>query len=298
VAVIDVGVDTDHPALAEFIGKSQVDLTGGHASTPSFSHNNHGTAAAGLIASSVNAASGLLGSRPNVRIIPIKYAYHERPASDWIAVDGAQRNAINTAVELGARVVLCPWQMPEDHSVTDAIRTAIMVGCVIVCSVGNHGPLAPNAVTYPATLAGNRNPVLRDGVIAVSAINQFGEFKTHRFETEIIPSSDTDFGWGSNRGEEVSLAATGVELATTDNEGAYMTFSGTSAAAALVAGAAAVLLSLNTSACPGDIKSWLQQGADPMGPETPNKFFGHGRLNLAGAMRVARESIGAETCSD
>jgi subtilisin family serine protease len=298
LAVIDTGVDLDHPRLVDHIGRSGFDLTGDGDPRPRFAHNNHGTAAVGLAISVIFDAVRLLGVRRNVEILPIKYAYHETPAGDWLIRDGAQAKAIDLAVRAGADVLLCAWHMSASDDTTNAIKRAIRQSCLLVCPAGNHGPLAPNGVRYPATLAASDDPTLRDGVIAVSAVNQFDEFKTHRFDDETTPSSDADVDWGSNRGTEISLAAPGVGLTTTANGGGYMKFSGTSAAAALVGGAAAALLTAHPNATPNDIKTWLQRGADPAGPESPNKFVGHGRLNLAGAMRVARESIEAETCSD
>src|SRR5690606_11391683 len=114
-----------------------------------------------------------------------------------------------------------------DAPFEQALRDAITAGAVIVFPVGEHSPIddqmnvcsgaESRAVIYPALLAGSADESLSGGIIAVSATNQWDEFKTHFCDDEVDePSQDLDAFWGSNRGPEVSLSAPGVEIWSTN----------------------------------------------------------------------------------
>jgi hypothetical protein len=95
----------------------------------------------------------------------------------------------------------------------------------------------------------------------------------------------------SNRGPEVFLAAPGVALATTEGPDGYTAISGTSPAAALTAGAAALLKAFDPTLTNGVLIGRLARGAAPVGdPADPDDAakYGYGRLSLSGALADAQ----------
>src|SRR5206468_8188144 len=125
-------------------------------------------------------------------------------------------------------------------------------GAVVVAATGNN---ASSVATFPA---GDR------GVVGVSS-------------TDFMNSLDLS----SNSGADTFLAAPGVGIETTATGGGCATISGTSAAAAEVAGAAALLKASSFDATNGVVVGRLARNADPAGTADQT---GNGRLNLARAI--------------
>src|SRR5437867_2919674 len=85
----------------------------------------------------------------------------------------------------------------------------------------------------------------------------------------------------SNDGQAVFIAAPGVDISTTDIGDAYVTVSGTSTSAAIVAGAAALMKAVDPTLTNGIIVGRLARNADPAGTQSQT---GNGRINLARAV--------------
>ena len=138
-------------------------------------------------------------------------------------------------------------------------------------------------VSYPADLP---------GIIAVSATNHVDELKT-------TTSSDGE-KWGTNYGPQIAIAAPGVRNLTTDITGAggydgsgyFPMFNGTSSSTPLVAGAAALVLSVAPELPATEVRKLLCETADKVGPYEytggRNNQFGHGRLNVLKAVTAAK----------
>src|SRR5256885_15896211 len=134
----------------------------------------------------------------------------------------------------------------------DAIDYAWSKGAVLVAAVGN------DAVSHPTFPAGAR------GVMGVSATDP----------TDTLASF-------SNRAPAVFLAAPGTDIQTTDAGDAYPIVSGTSASAAIVAGAAAFMRAVDPALENGVIVGRLGRTADPAGTQDQT---GSGRINMARAL--------------
>src|SRR5205823_1295941 len=93
--------------------------------------------------------------------------------------------------------------------------------------------------------------------------------------------SNDNLNSSSNTGPDVFLAAPGTNILTTSPGGGYGGVTGTSAAAAEVAGAAALIKASSVGASNGVIVNRLAANADPVGSSTQT---GNGRLNLARAI--------------
>src|SRR5262245_16827224 len=183
VAVIDTGIDLDHPELAPLIlpGTDMVDLGPNPVPPPGFRFegdfqgrdNNpqdevgHGTHVAGTIACLSNNANGVAGVTWNCRLLPVRVLARIVNIGNPNDVRGTGSAAdiaagIRWAVDNGARVLNLSLGGPADTQVErDAIAYAIAHGAVVVAAMGNAGPAGP--ISFPAAYP---------DVVAVGAIDQ------------------------------------------------------------------------------------------------------------------------------
>ena len=277
VAIVDEGTDTQHPDLMSKI-VTPYDATDGDNNQDPNSWDGHGTACAGIAAAVTNTPVGIAGVAWNVKILPVRIALSSCNGCDWITSSAIIEDGLRTAVDRGAHVLSNSWGGgTPSNAINSGIDYAIANNRVVVIAAGNDsGP-----VSYPASLSSSKT------IITVSATNEWDEFKT-------TSSQDGEFWWGSNFGPEVSIAAPGVHIYTTDIAGqdGYVagdyvaTFNGTSSATPFVAGAAALLLSQDPSLNPAQVRDLLQNSADDRGAPGFDHQFGHGRLNIASALEA------------
>lgn len=279
VAVLDEGVDSQHPALAPAI-VAEHDAVDGHPHARPDADDAHGTACAGIIASRSTEARGLAS---RVSLVGVRIAKGDG-GDGWIFDDFDTADAIDWAWEQGKADVLSnSWGGgPPVDVITRAFDRARTrgrkgKGCVIVVASGNdNGP-----VSYPATLP---------FVLAVGASNQWDERKSPT-------SKDKETWWGSNFGPELDLVAPGVKIVTTDIAGPrgytntdYVTdFNGTSSATPHVAAAAALILSERPGLTEANVRDLTKHAADRLAKRgVRDNQTGHGRLNCYGALWQAR----------
>ena len=200
VAVIDTGVDCNHPMLMGrcVAGRSFVD---GVSNEVAVDVAGHGTQIAGIIA-----------VRSNALIMPVRLTDFNRPqfTPEDIAV------GTRWAADNGARIIVLALGSSVDYpAVREAVAYACQRGVTVIAPAGNHGT---NLMLYPA---GYRC------VIAVGALDAGGR----RAQTE---------WWASGYGRHVRVWRYGIEIVTiapTYDTGAGLgdMISGTSAAAAVYA---------------------------------------------------------------
>ncbi|MEO3755869.1 S8 family serine peptidase [Streptomyces sp. B6B3] len=222
VAVIDSGVDADHPDLADSVERGSefiraLDETEFTPSTPppELDCVGHGTAVAGLIAGRRADGDRIAGVAPGATIYPVRMAD---------GVDQATQNtlaaAIRDAVANDADIINLSLAVASDHdAIREAIADAVAADVLVVAATGNEG--------NENVTGGRMYPAAYDGVLAVGAVDANGE-----------PLDSSNFGpW-------VDLAAYGDDMVVVapDGEG-YRVEGGTSMAAAQVSGAAALLMS-------------------------------------------------------
>ncbi len=289
VTVIDDGVHWLQQDLFNVLGGgSAIDLRTdddpslGEGGYDPFNNDTHGTSVAGIIGATHNNGLGGVGIAPNVTINSARIfrGTYGGEGGELNPFDPPSNQQIADAISWAwastqSDVINNSWGGGSPNSqVTNAINAAVTSGrggkgAVVVFSVGNDA----SVVRYPATLP---------NVIAVSAIAPSGTLALY-----------------SNRGPEVDIAAFGGAatgscigaIVTTDLWGAKgcndgpggdinftTTFSGTSAAAPMVSGAAALLLSLEPGLTHSAVKSRLFGAADPWGDAT---LYGAGKLNVA-----------------
>jgi len=224
VAIIDSGIDTNHPDLAANI-KWGIAVQNGRISNRYSDQNGHGTHVSGTIAALDNSI-GVVGVAPKIEIYMIK-ALGASGMGSWsdliIAIDLAVKGPDGVIDADGDGVIVGDPQddAPEVISMSlggssppselhDVIVAAYNWGITIVAAAGNEGASTPS---YPAAYP---------EVIAVGAIDSNGN----------VPS------W-SNRNPEV--AAPGVNILSTYPDDSYATLSGTSMATPHVSATVALM---------------------------------------------------------
>ncbi len=240
VAVLDTGIDLDHPDLKDNI-KGGINTISPRKSADD--DNGHGTHVAGIIAGADNNL-GVLGVAPQASLYAVKVL--NRTGSGYISdiIEGLQWSIDNKM-----QVVNMSLSTPSDvQSFHDAITAASDAGIVLVAAAGNSGS-EDNTVEYPAKYA---------EVVAVSATDS----------TDVIASF-------SSRGSEIELAAPGVNIYSTYKGGGYTTLSGTSMASPHVAGTAALVIASGVSNS-SQVRSILQDTADVLGPDN---LYGYGLVD-------------------
>lgn len=253
VAVLDTGVSLSHPDLA---GKL---LSGFNAmsSTGSWDDNfnlSHGTFCSGIIAANTNNLIGIAGIAPDCKVLPVKVLNGSFGSESTVA------SGLVWATDRGASVANMSLSFPQGSTLfRDAVLYAYSAGVVLVSSTGNN-PTA--AIGYPAKW---------DVVIAVGATDN----------RDVAASFETT-------GPEMDLCAPGVGIMTTTdmvgNADGYSLQSGTSMAAPMVAGTAALMRSVNPRLSPEQIAQILRETAVDRGAVGWDSAYGAGRLNAQAAV--------------
>lgn len=254
VAVIDSGVDSDHPQLsAPGAVLPGFDFIREHPGAD-FDCISHGTAVASIIAAAPRPGLGFAGIAPAARILPVRVSDLDAGAGDNgnAANPAVFADAIRYAVDHGARVLNLSVVMYSDvAAVRDAIRYAQAKDAVVVAAVGNqHQQHGPDPIPYPAGYP---------GVIGVGAIT--------------IDSARLD---ASQVGNYVDLVAPGGGVLAATRQRGYVFWDGTSFATPFVSATAALVRSAYPGLDAAAVRRRLLATADPAagGPASP--AYGHG----------------------
>ncbi len=226
VAVIDTGVQLDHPDLKGRLGKGYNAVSTGRSANDD---NGHGTHVAGIIAAADNDI-GVVGVAPEVMIHPVKVLDSSGAGSLSDVIEGLEW-CIEQQVDL---VNMSLGASQASETFREMIKIAAERGIIIVAAAGNSGPTM-DSIDYPA-----RYPE----TIAVAASNQ--------------QDSIADF---SSRGREVDITAPGVEIPSTYLKGEYRSLSGTSMATPHITGTIALLKARKAELNLADIKAILRRSA-------------------------------------
>lgn len=224
VAVVDTGVDPTQPDLA---GRVLPGFNFVASDTNASDDNGHGTAVAGVIAAHGDNHIGTAGYCWQCHILPVKVL-----ASDGSGLDSNVAEGIVWAVDHGAKVINTSLgSLTNDLTVAAAAQYAALHNALLVAAAGNDGSAK---LDYPAALP---------DVLSVGASDQ----------------NDQPYAF-SNSG--AALAAPG-ENATTGLDGTYVSFVGTSSAAPVVSGIAALGFAAAPGATAGQVAQALETTAVP-----------------------------------
>jgi thermitase len=257
IAVIDSGVDLDHPDLVHRLKKGYNVLADNGVPEDD---NGHGTHVAGIIASEPNNREGVAGITWFNQIMPIKALNAEGYGSSFDVAKG-----IIWAVEHGARIInLSLGNYQPSELLQEAVRYAYERGVVIIAASGNDNSSQPS---YPAAYP---------EVLSVGAINPDG--------------SRAEF---SNYGTYLDVVAPGTGIPSTFVHHRYAALSGTSMAAPHVTALAGLILSLNPELSNIEVMNIINRSTVDLGTPGNDPFFGNGLINVYNAMQLASKRIEA-----
>ena len=319
VAVVDSGVVTDHPDLAERLlrdrnGKivgydfvSDPDRSGdgdgidpnpydvGDGARRGASSSYHGTHVAGTVGADTNNGEGVAGVMWNGKIMPVRVlgigGGTSRDVAEGILYAAGLANASGGLPEKSADVInlsLGPsnpfcQRLYADPAQQLAVRQAIEAGVVVVHAAGNDDCYRPGPLSQVS------------GVVSVGATDYFGYKSSY-----------------SNYGPEIDLVAPGgdfqhkVHSTVADDSGetlryTYRGLPGTSMAAPHVAGVVGLMLAANPDLTPTDINRLIAGNhSDPaaapivrdFGIQGRDDLYGHGLIDAYRAVRTAKVIAG------
>ena len=249
VAVIDTGVDLDHPDLNVYTAGTKNCSTGRSADDG----NGHGTHVAGTVGALDN-TTGVVGVAPGARIWPVRVLDNRGSGTYSAIVCGIDFVTANADLIEVANMSLGGSGTDDGNcgrSNNDAMHTAICssvaAGVTYVVAAGNETDDAARHV-----------PAAYDEVVTVSALADFNGLPGGGAAATCRSDVDDTFASFSNYGADVDVIAPGVCIGSTWKGGGYNTISGTSMASPHVAGGAALYLAGNPAASPAQVQSALQ----------------------------------------
>lgn len=256
VAVLDTGVDYTHPDL-----KNRVLRNSGYNFVDNNSDvmddNGHGTHVSGIIAASANnnvGISGITGTL-DVKIIPIKVLDSNGNGETNNIVKG-----IKYAADNGADVInLSLGTNSKSKSIADAITYAKSKGVFVVAAAGNDGESSDNV--SPAS----------DGAFTVAAMDY--NYKKAYF---------------SDYGNCIKVSAPGVQILSTV-PGGYEAWDGTSMAAPVAAGIAAMIKAEDPNLNPSQVESILDSSAKDIMSKGKDQQSGYGMIDAYNAIKKVKQ---------
>ena len=253
IAVCDTGVDATHPDLAARLVPGWNVIDQNDDTSPA---HPHGTWVAGVAAASSNNATGVAAPAMNCQVMPIRITSR----SDGGAATSDIAAGAIWAADHGARVINVSYAGYGSSIIADAAAYVRSKGALFVMAAGNDGDYVPNA----------EDP----NILAVSATN-----------------SDDGLAGFTTTGPFIDLSAPGSGIWTTGLQGSYTTVNGTSSSAPLVAGAAALILSVYPQLTAGEVEALLKVSADDRGAAGYDTGYGFGRLNVGRAVGLTAEKL-------
>ncbi|GAA2841094.1 S8 family serine peptidase [Kitasatospora sp. CM 4170] len=255
VAVLDTGVDTDHPDLVGCI-EEKMSFVAGEAVEDGAGHGTH---CIGIVAGPARPQQGpRYGVACDAQILAAKVL-----SNAGSGFDGQILAGIAWAIARGARVISmslgAPVQQGEPFPQTYEIlaQRALERGAVIVAAAGDDSqrPLSIKPVSRPANCP---------SILAVAALDK-----------SLAPSFFSNGGI-NDQGGEVNIAAPGRDVHSAAPDGGYQTMNGTSMATPHVAGVLALLAEAHPDASAADLVAGLKAGAFPL--TQPTRDIGAGLL--------------------
>lgn len=244
VAVVDTGVQADHPDLQGQLLAGYNAITNGGAPDDDVGHGTH---VSGIIGALTNNEEGVAGISWYNKILPVKALDNSGAGTTYSVAEG-----IIWAADHGAKVInLSLGNYADSQFLHDAIKYAYDRDVVIVSASGNDNTERPG---YPAAY---------EEVIAVAATNSTGERASF-----------------SNYGDYIDVAAPGESIASTYPDNQYAALSGTSMASPHVAALAGLVRSLNPGLTNKEVTELLTSNAVDLGDAGHDKYFGWGQVDI------------------
>jgi len=259
VAIIDTGVDYDHPDLASRFDPNLLGFDFVNEDPDPMDDNGHGTHCAGTVAAEDNAA-GVIGVAPKVTLYALKALDSKGTGFESDLVEAIEW-CVNNKVHIISMSLGSYSDLPNLHAACD--EAYYVHGILIVAAAGNMGRsrILRNATAYPANY---------DSVIAVGATD----------------TNDKRAAYSST-GPSLELTAPGDKIYSTNWDNSYATMSGTSMACPHVVGTAALVWAAYPDWNNVQIRQRLQATAKDLGTNGRDYEFGYGVVNASAAATVA-----------
>jgi subtilisin family serine protease len=283
VAVVDTGVDYNHPDIKDniWINPGEVagngtdddqngfvddvrgwDFVGHDANNPvqdndPYDGNFHGTHVAGIIAATGDNNLGVVGVAWKAKIMIVKAL-----DDNGSGYDSDLAKAIIYAADNGADVINASWGGGgSSQTVIDAINYAHSLGVVFVAAAGNSSTDAKDF--FPANVP---------NAIAVSSLDPYD-----------------NLSYFSNFGDKIDVSAPGEDILSLQaGTTGYIRESGTSMAAPHVSGVAALIIALHPTYSNEQVRQALRISATDLGPTGKDDSFGYGRVSADQAVLVSQ----------
>ncbi|KZB91488.1 peptidase S8 [Bacillus sp. VT 712] len=252
IAVINTGVDLDHPDLRRRLTNGYNVLLNNNFPDDD---NGHGTHVSGIIASETNNHEGLAGVTWYNKIMPIKAMGAKGYGTTFDIAKG-----IFWAVDHGADIInMSLGNYQHSSLLKEAIDYAYNKNVVLIAAAGNENTMQPS---YPAAFP---------NVLSVAAVSYTGQR-----------------AFFSNYGDYIDVSAPGVQIPSTYFNQQYAALSGTSMASPHVAGLAGLLLSANPNLTNQEVIEIIKNSTYDLGiPGTDNEF-GNGLINVKNGLEAAQ----------
>jgi subtilisin family serine protease len=134
VAIIDTGVDTQHPDLA---GRTQLTRNYIDDDASEFRNDRHGTQVAGLIAAAANNGIGTIGVAPDVKLLAYKACWQPSPSAGGRCNSFTLAQALADALLAKAQVINLSLVGPSDPLLEALVGKAIDAGIIVVGAVSD-----------------------------------------------------------------------------------------------------------------------------------------------------------------
>lgn len=257
VAVVDTGLNADNREFAGRVVHPYNALTADRTPQSIVDVVGHGTGAAAVAAAAGDDGLGIAGAAWDVGLMPVKVS------DDSLLDIDVELAGLVWAVEHGASVLNLSFGSLEESLPEElAMRWALDQGAVVVAAAGNGG--MQFGVEYPAAYP---------GVVSVGSLREDGTWSSF-----------------SAGGRGVDLIAPGEDILTWSLRAGTWEMAkrkGTSFAAPLVAGVAALMLSVNPDLGPADVEYILTRTADDRGSAGWDQHYGWGVLDAEEAVAWA-----------
>jgi subtilisin family serine protease len=270
IAIIDQGFSPAHPDFYNANGSSKVVYWDSLAGAPT-----HGTFVAGMAAAATDNGVGISGIGFN---------------SNLMFYTGiGNYNKIIEAYQAGAKVINISWGgLGSSNTHHTVIDEAYANGVSIVAAAGNGAGGNTTGYYFPASY---------DHVISVTSI---GPNDNHEHEFLWANGGCVPATLLFQHNDRVDIAAPGYQVISLFPGGAYGFSNGTSFSSPMVAGAIALMLSVNPNLTPDEIENILKCSAYNIDAINPNYagLLGAGRLDAYKAVLMAQQSLNANPLAD
>ena len=250
IAIIDTGIDGDHPDLVgQVVGGADMSGLGSPDGQKLLTPDKeHGTKVASLAAGHGDGAAGVKGTAPDAKLLSVSVSFDRGDSStDQQVADG-----VMWAVDHGADIIVMsfvmnrPWWTPEWDK---AFLAAEEAGVLVVAAAGNRGS-GTKSIGAPATIP---------GVLAVGGVTRSGRVSS----------------FASTPGSTIGVVAASERLPGSIPGGGREFWNGTSGAAPIVAGIAALVMQAHPELDTANVVNRILTTADPVG-KVGNVKYGWG----------------------